>query len=46
MNKNTEDKVTLYIAIHNIAGLRYFGKTTCHFTVEPLQRKYHGSGTE
>ena len=39
-----EDKVTLYIATHNITGKKYFGKTICFFTKEDLQKKYHGSG--
>jgi len=38
-------KTTLYIATHNKTGLKYFGKTTCHFTQEDLQKHYHGSGT-
>jgi hypothetical protein len=38
------DKVTLYIATHNITGLKYFGKTTRFFTREDLQKQYHGSG--
>lgn len=37
--------VTLYIAKHNITGLKYFGKTTKWFTEEDLQKHYHGSGT-
>lgn len=39
------NKVTLYIATHNQTGLKYFGKTTCHFTKEELQKNYHGSGS-
>ncbi len=39
------NKVTLYIATHNVTGLKYFGKTTRYFTEESLQEKYHGSGT-
>ena len=39
-----EDKVTLYIATHNITGKKYFGKTCKWFTVEELQENYHGSG--
>ena len=38
------DLVTLYIATHNITGLKYFGKTTRYFTKEDLQNNYHGSG--
>ena len=40
----TENKVTLYIATHNITGKKYFGKTTKYFTEEDLQKYYHGSG--
>ena len=39
-----KDKVTLYIATHNITGKKYFGKTTKWFTTEDLQKNYHGSG--
>ena len=39
-----EDKVTLYIATHNITGKKYFGKTCRWFTKEDLQKNYHGSG--
>ena len=39
------DKVTLYIATHNITGLKYFGKTTRYFNSGDLQKSYHGSGT-
>ena len=39
-----EDKVTLYIATHNITGKKYFGKTVKWFTTEDLQKNYHGSG--
>ncbi len=39
-----ENKVTLYIATHNITGKKYFGKTIKWFTVEDLQERYHGSG--
>ncbi len=39
-----EDKVTLYIATHNVTGKKYFGKTTKWFTQESLQKNYHGSG--
>lgn len=39
-----EDKVTLYIATHNITGKKYFGKTVKWFTEEDLQKNYHGSG--
>ena len=39
-----EDKVTLYIATHNITGKKYFGKTTRFFTQESLQENYTGSG--
>lgn len=38
------DLVTLYIATHNITGLKYFGKTTRYFVKEDLQNNYHGSG--
>lgn len=40
-----KDMAVLYIAEHNVTGLKYFGKTTRYFTVEELQEKYHGSGT-
>jgi len=36
--------ITLYIATHNITGLKYFGKTTKYHTEEDLQKYYHGSG--
>ena len=36
---------TLYIAEHNVTGLKYFGRTVNHHTIEDLQKKYHGSGT-
>lgn len=39
-----EDKVTLYIATHNITGKKYFGKTVKWFTKEDLQKNYNGSG--
>ncbi len=39
-----EDRVTLYIATHNITGKKYFGKTVKWFTEEELQKNYHGSG--
>lgn len=39
-----ENKVTLYIATHNITGKKYFGKTCKWFTKEDLQKNYHGSG--
>ena len=39
-----EDKVTLYIATHNITGMKYFGKTTKWFTEDDLQKNYKGSG--
>ncbi len=39
-----EGKVCLYIATHNKTGLKYFGKTCKWFTVEDLQKNYHGSG--
>ena len=39
-----EDKVTLYIATHNITGKKYFGKTCRWFSKEDLQKNYHGSG--
>ena len=39
-----ENKVTLYIATHNITGKKYFGKTCRWFTKEDLQENYHGSG--
>lgn len=39
-----EGKVCLYIATHNITGKKYFGKTCKWFTVEDLQKNYHGSG--
>ena len=39
-----EERVTLYIATHNITGKKYFGKTICYFTKEDLQKKYHGGG--
>jgi len=35
---------TLYIATHNITGLKYFGKTDLYHTEEDLQKHYHGSG--
>lgn len=38
-------KVTLYIATHNKTGMKYFGKTTKYFSVDELQKYYHGSGT-
>jgi len=38
------NKVTLYIATHNRTRKKYFGKTTCYFTQEDLQKYYHGSG--
>ena len=41
-----KDKVTLYIATHNITGKKYFGKTVKWFTQEDLQKNYHGSGVE
>jgi len=41
-----KNQITLYIATHNITGLKYFGKTTRYFTQEDLQKSYHGSGTE
>jgi hypothetical protein len=40
-----KNKVTLYIATHNITGLKYFGKTTKYFNETDLQKNYHGSGT-
>lgn len=39
-----ENKTTLYIATHNTTGKKYFGKTKKYFTVEDLQKHYHGSG--
>ena len=39
-----EDKVTLYIATHNITGKKYFGKTVKWFTRKDLQENYNGSG--
>ena len=39
-----EDKVTLYIATHNITGKKYFGKTIRWFTKEDLHKNYRGSG--
>lgn len=39
-----ENKVTLYIATHNVTGKKYFGKTEKWFTKEDLQKNYHGSG--
>ena len=39
-----EDKVTLYIATHNITGKKYFGKTCKWFTQKDLQENYNGSG--
>jgi len=39
-----KNKVTLYIAEHNVTGLKYFGKTRLYFTEEDLQKNYHGSG--
>lgn len=41
-----EDKVTLYIATHNITGKKYFGKTCRWFSKEDLQKNYHGSGAD
>jgi len=38
-----ENKVCLYIFTHNKTGLKYFGKTALHFTIESLL-KYGGSG--
>lgn len=38
------NSVTLYISTHNVTGLKYFGKTTRYFTIEELQKYYHGSG--
>lgn len=38
------DNVTLYIATHNITGIKYFGKTKRWFTEKDLQENYHGSG--
>jgi len=38
-------QVTLYIATHNITGLKYFGKSSLFHTKEDLQRSYKGSGT-
>lgn len=38
------NKVTLYIATHNITGKKYFGKTQKWFTTKDLQKNYHGSG--
>lgn len=40
-----KERVTLYIATHNITGKKYFGKTSKWFTSEDLQENYHGSGT-
>jgi len=37
-------KVTLYIAIHNKTGKKYFGKTAKYFSEKDLQKYYHGSG--
>ena len=39
-------QVSLYIATHNITGLKYFGKTTKYLSEELLQQKYHGSGSD
>ena len=39
------EKITLYIATHNITGLKYFGKTNRYLNELELQEKYHGSGT-
>ena len=36
--------ITLYESIHNITGLKYFGKTEKYHTTEDLQKYYHGSG--
>ncbi len=38
------DKVTLYIAEHNMTGKKYFGRTEVYFTEKDLQKYYHGSG--
>jgi len=40
----TLNKTTLYIATHKTTKLKYFGKTSRYFTVEDLQKNYHGSG--
>ncbi len=37
--------VTLYVATHNITGLKYFGKTEKYHSKEDLQENYHGSGS-
>lgn len=39
-----KNMVTLYIAIHNKTGMKYFGKTQKYFNQKDLQDKYHGSG--
>lgn len=44
MTTTPGSKVTLYIATHNITGLKYFGKTTKYYTQLELQQYYHGSG--
>ncbi len=41
----TENQTTIYIATHNITGLKYFGKTDLYFTEADLQHQYHGSGS-
>lgn len=38
------NQVTLYIATHNITGLKYFGKTERYFTLDDIQENYSGSG--
>jgi len=43
MSTENKNMVCLYIFTHNITGLKYFGKTTLHFTIESLL-KYKGSG--
>jgi len=37
--------ITLYLAEHNITKKKYFGKTTRYHSIEELQKRYHGSGT-
>lgn len=36
--------ITLYLAIHNKTGKKYFGKSERFHTSEDLQKYYHGSG--
>tara|TARA_R110000822_G_scaffold262748_1_gene387106 strand:+ start:128 stop:703 length:576 start_codon:yes stop_codon:yes gene_type:complete len=39
-------EVALYILTHNQTGLKYFGKTTKHFTEKDIVEKYGGSGVK